>query len=41
MKTCDLKVGDSIFLACGKEREIDKILSIARNKIAQDLGYNR
>ena len=38
MKTCDLQVGDSIFLACGKERETDKILSIARNKIAQDLG---
>ena len=25
MKTCDAKVGDSIFLACGKEKEIEKI----------------
>jgi len=37
MKICDAKVGDSIFLACGKEKEIMKILSQARNKIAQDL----
>ena len=31
------EIGDSVFLACGKEKEIEKILSIARNKIAQDL----
>ena len=37
MKTCDAKVGDSIFLACGKEKEIEKILSQARVKIAEDL----
>ena len=38
MKTCDAKVGDSIFLACGKEKEIEKILSLARDKIAKDLN---
>jgi aspartyl-tRNA synthetase len=31
-------VGDSIFLACGKEKEIERILSLARNKIAKDLN---
>ncbi len=38
MKNCNAEVGDSIFLACGKEKEIEKILSFARNKIAQDLN---
>ncbi len=38
MKICDASVGDSIFLSCGKERELEKILSIARNKIAEDLN---
>ena len=37
MKICDAEVGDSIFLACGKENEIETILSIARDKIARDL----
>ena len=37
MKYCNAEVGDSIFLACGKEKEIEKIMSFARNKIAQDL----
>ncbi len=37
MKNCKAEIGDSIFLACGKEREIEKILSQARDKIAQDL----
>jgi aspartyl-tRNA synthetase len=37
MKKCDANVGDSIFLACGKEKDIEKILSLARDKIAQDL----
>jgi len=31
------EVGDSIFLACGKEKEIERILSLARDKIAKDL----
>ena len=38
MKICDAEVGDSVFLACGKEREIEKILSSARDKIANDLN---
>ena len=37
MRICKAKVGDSFFLACGNERELDKILSVARNKIAEDL----
>ncbi len=32
------KIGDSIFMACGKENELNKITSIARNKIAEDLN---
>ena len=37
MKITEAKVGDSIFLACGKKDEVEKILSLARNKIAKDL----
>ena len=37
MNICKASVGDSIFLACGKENDLNKILSIARNKIAEDL----
>ena len=37
MKICEAEIGDSIFLACGKERETGKILSLARDKIARDL----
>ena len=33
----DAEIGDSIFLACGKEKEVENILSLARNKIANDL----
>ena len=38
MKICNAEVGDSIFLACGKDKEIGKILSLARDKIAKDLN---
>ncbi len=38
MKICNAKVGDSIFLACGKISEVEKILSVSRNKIAKDLN---
>ena len=38
MKICSAEVGDSIFLACGKVNEVEKILSIARDKIAGDLS---
>jgi len=38
MEICKAEVGDSIFLACGKVNEVEKILSISRNKIAKDLN---
>ena len=38
MQICKAEIGDSIFFACGKEKEIVKILSLARDKIAQDLN---
>ena len=44
MKNCKAEIGDSIFLACGKKKEIEKILSIARDKIAEELkiiDYNK
>ena len=37
MKISKAEVGDSIFMACGKSNEIEKILSISRDKIANDL----
>tara|TARA_B100000989_G_scaffold290249_1_gene263163 strand:+ start:493 stop:2277 length:1785 start_codon:yes stop_codon:yes gene_type:complete len=37
MKKTQAKVGDSIFLACNKKSELEKITSIAREKIAKDL----
>jgi aspartyl-tRNA synthetase len=37
MKRCDAEIGDSIFLACGDIKEIQKILSSARDKLGQDL----
>ena len=38
MKNCNAQIGDSIFLACGKKKEVEKILSLARTKIANDLN---
>ncbi len=38
MKKCEANVGDSIFLSCGSEKNIEKIMSIARDKIAKDLN---
>ena len=38
MKKTEAKVGDSIFLACSKQRELEKITSLAREKIANDLN---
>jgi aspartyl-tRNA synthetase len=37
MKKTNSEVGDSIFMACGKLNELEKITSLARDKIAQDL----
>ena len=36
-KECKAEIGDSIFFACGKENDVEKILASARNKIAEDL----
>ena len=38
MKKTQANVGDSIFFACGKQKEIEKITSIARDKIAKNLS---
>ena len=38
MQDCKADIGDSIFLSCGKENEVEKILAISRDKIAKDLG---
>ena len=37
MKKTKAKIGDSIFLACEKKNQVEKITSLARDKIAQDL----
>ena len=37
MKICNAEIGDSVFLACGKQKDITKILASARDKIANDL----
>ena len=37
MKISNAEVGDSIFLACGKKNEVENILSLAREKIANEL----
>ena len=38
MKMCNAEEGDSIFFACGKKNDVEKILSISRDKIAKDLN---
>ena len=38
MKICNAKIGDSIFFSCGNKNNVEKILSIARNKLGVDLG---
>tara|TARA_B100000963_G_scaffold172645_1_gene150177 strand:+ start:14183 stop:15961 length:1779 start_codon:yes stop_codon:yes gene_type:complete len=38
MKKTNAKIGDSIFLACNSKSELEKITSLARDKIAQDLN---
>ena len=37
MKITGAEVGDSIFLSCGKEKELVKIIGLARDKIGKDL----
>ena len=38
MRQTDAEIGDSVFLACGKLNDLEKIISLARDKIANDLG---
>ena len=38
MKICKIDFGDSLFMACGNENEVEKILSISRDKIAKELN---
>jgi len=37
MKKTGANIGDSVFLACNKKNELERITSLARDKIAQDL----
>jgi aspartyl-tRNA synthetase len=37
MTQTNSEVGDSIFMACGKQNDLEKITSLARDKIAKDL----
>ena len=38
MKKTNAEIGDSVFMACGKKTEIEKITSLAREKIGHDLN---
>jgi len=37
MKIMSADIGDSVFLSCGKINEVEKIISLARDKIGKDL----
>ncbi len=37
MKISNAEIGDSIFFSCGKKKDVEKLLCLARNKIAEDL----
>ncbi len=38
MQKTNCEIGDSIFMACGKQDELEKITALARDKIAKDLN---
>ena len=38
MRNCDAEIGDSVFLSCGKKNDVEKILSLTRDKIAKELN---
>ncbi|WP_075485415.1 aspartate--tRNA ligase [Candidatus Pelagibacter communis] len=38
MKKTNCEIGDSIFMACGKQDELEKITALARDKIGRDLN---
>ena len=37
MKLTKAEVGDTVFLSCGKKNEVEKILNLARTKLAEEL----
>ena len=37
MKISNAQIGDSIFFACGQVKDVEKLLALARDKIAKDL----
>ena len=37
MKITNAEIGDTVFLSCGKQNDVEKILSIARTRIAEEL----
>ncbi len=37
MKICKMDIGDSLFMACGSSVDVEKILSISRDKIGKEL----
>ena len=38
IKITSAEIGDSIFMSCSKENEVNDIMSKSRNKIGEDLG---
>ncbi len=38
MKKTDAKIGDSIFFSCNSKKELERVTSLARDKIARDLN---
>ncbi len=38
IRKTNANIGDTVFLSCGKKEDVEKILSVARNKIADDLN---
>ncbi len=38
MKMTNSEIGDTVFLSCGQQNEVEKILSLARTRIAEELN---
>ena len=38
MKITNSEIGDTVFLSCGQQNEVEKILSLARTRIAEELN---
>ncbi len=38
MKIANAEIGDTVFFSCGKKNEVEKILSLARTRIAEELN---